>query len=259
MKLALVLSFISVVASAQSVQQQAAQLTAPATQSGFKNEGATRMLEELEREEQASAHPADAAPPVAPAAPVAVKNTEPPKPRDTHFVSHAVTTRYLFLKISDSLLRFHVDANLGDDELETVVRALGSSCLKSAVDDAACDSAKQNSILVDKAFLADAKLSQIEHWSHENTPKGQLWKLVCASGGDECFDRLNKVRSFKLTANRKAADGRILAHGFESQAVRAIAKKRRAPASVVQQRTLDRVYVTRTTSEKIKLLPKGTL
>lgn len=270
--IALTASFTSLIASAQStqpmsIQKQAEAITAPATQSGFKNDNVTRMLEDLEREEAAAANPTGA--PAkdasaigstrAPAAAKPAREIEPPKPRNTHFVSHAVTTRYLFLKIADSLLRFHVDANLGDAELETVVRALGSSCLKSAADDATCDSSERNSVLVDKAFFADAKLSQTTRWSRETTPKGQIWKLVCASGGDDCFEPTTKARAFKLTTNKNVLDDRILAHGFESQAIRALAKKRRAPASANEPRTLDRAYITRTTNEKIRLLPKGTL
>jgi hypothetical protein len=267
-------SFASLIASAQStqptsIQKQAEALTAPATQSGFQNSATMRMLEDLERQEAAAASASsgdrsigrnDKSTGERPAATQEpARKSEPPKPRNTNFASHAVTTRYLFLKISDSLLRFHVDVNLGDDELEIVTRALGSSCLKSKDEDETCDSSKRNTVLVDGAFFADAKLSQTTRWSRAKTPKGQIWKLVCVSGGDDCFERVAKVRAFKLTTNKSVLDDRILAHGFESQAVRALAKKRRTPASANEPRTLDRVYVTRTTSEKIPLLPKGTL
>ena len=253
---------------------------AAAAQTGVKTTSASKMLEDFEREEWVMHHPGEPMPPpeTMPASVVrdrlglpqgrAASSAVPTKivpaankaRLESNFTSHALTTRFLFLKISDSLLRFHVDANLGDDELETIIAALGSSCLKSGERDLSCDTKKQDSIVVDKAFLANAKLSQSQSWSREPTPRGLHWKLTCASGGDDCFDRITKPRAFKLTTNRRAAvESRILAHGFESQATRAIAKKTRSPASATSQKALDRVYVTRTTSERIKLLPKGTL
>jgi hypothetical protein len=121
---------------------------------------------------------------------------------------------------------------------------------KSAPADATCTPGTRDAVVVDNAFFADAKLPQT---------KSSIWKLVCATGGDDCFDRKTKVRSFQLTTSRSVLSGRILAHGFESQPVRALAKKSRTPASAIPTKTFDRVYTTRTTREKIPQLPKGTL
>jgi|GEM_PF-4856507 len=268
------LILLALAASAQqpSVQEQAAALTAPAKQGAYRNNQELKALEEIEREEDLaagagpSAQPEQASPqaavkeigkPAPSAKPSLEKPAAPVEPRKTHVVSHAVTTRFLFLKISDAVLRFHVDPNLGDKQLETVVEALRQSCIKAPGDDMSCNVSKQSSVVVDRAFFSDVDLSKVDRWSQAKTPTG-LWKLVCASGGEDCFDSSTRLHQFKLTANRSALDQRILAHGFETQMGKAAIKKRRLPASA-SPKTVDRVYVTRTTSQSIPHLPKGTL
>jgi hypothetical protein len=271
-----------------SVQVKAAAITAPVTssKSPYENTVSAKQLAEFEDQERSyqgtpqagqvkvgqnfgqkkpQAMPSTVVNKIgvatAPSQSAATSKSSAPTPTSevvtTTIVSRTPTTRFLYFKIADSIVRFHVDPNFGDRELNTIIQALGTACVKTTDPDKLCDPERRNSLTVDKAFYADVQLSQVSDWSKMTTPVGQMWKLSCMSGGEECFALSTKVRTFKLTAKKAPFGLRVIAHGFESEAV----SKKRVPASASgsKMKSIEKVYMTRTTTAVVPHLPKGTL
>lgn len=248
-KLALVLSVLALLlcdsAGAQSADERAAEIAAPATKSKLQNESAVKQLHDLEANETSTS--AD----MVPAAPTP-SVTPAPLSKDLMIVSrNSSLSQFLYFKVGDSVARFKVDDTLDEKNLDRVVRSLSSACVKIDIAMADCDESKRGSVTIDKSFFSNVKSSQVTEWSKSISPASSLWKLTCATGAADCFTAGKDAKKFRLTVNREfIAKSRVLAYGFESRGTRrdARSQKKTAATSPKISQKFDKVYVTRSRS-----------
>lgn len=186
-----------------------------------------------------------AAPPPAPT-PVPL----PPKARATVIQMERVeqTTRYLHLIFRDFTVRLNAEERLTDANLMKVSEALRNSCL-SQTNEPTCGGKNRATLVVEPRFFADLSASKVSGWSLEGKPAGS-WRLVCASGTDDCFRGSSKA--FKLTEDRSAVS--IIARGFETLGSKSAG--RRSPASIAN-RLIQKAYITHIAGKRTKLMTNG--
>lgn len=138
-------------------------------------------------------------------------------------------TRYLYLKLKSSILKFDVSKSLSEPQLDALTKVLSSMCLASQPSDSRC----RKTIQVDRSFAGATQNSS-----------GSItgWSLECVGELQTCTDPM-KTAKLVLTSIPRAGT-RTLALGVETQALgRNPASKNKSKGDEVFP--IEKVYVTR--------------
>ncbi len=145
------------------------------------------------------------------------------------FESRQVPTQFLYFKIRNHLVRFNVDEKIDDKTASKLIAILKTSCISTSFNESGCEVNKRNTVIADKGFFADVENSEKEELPLADDAE-TVWKLICADGSLDCLNSPAKFKSFKLLLTKAGLTNHVLARGFESQRVRASAK--RMPSSM---------------------------
>ena len=157
-----------------------------------------------------------------------------------------VTSQFLYLKVREHTLRFHVAKAVDAQRLEKIVATLKNACLATSESDLACTKSKQPRVIVDRLFFAELKMSEVSEFSQSSTANGSLWKLT---GG-------TSNQPFRITQDSSVSRSEILARGFESQILGVNPKRK--PASQAATK-IEKVYVTQSRFSETAIQKAGTI